>query len=229
VLRNFQRRRAELETLADGTPLGRWSHPQWWIDKLRDNYPEQWQEVLQAGLMHPPFTLRVNVRHTEVAGNLARLADAGMDVYSANGCLYCHSQQVRPAYLSTDIAKGLGPRRTVARDYIRSRPVFLGTMRTGPDLTNVGLRYSAEWQHRHLYEPAEVSKGSIMPAFRYLYRMQKIQGAPSADAVQGLTGPHAPKPGYEVVPTGDAKALVAYLLSLKRDYSLPEAPEETLE
>jgi 16S rRNA (cytosine967-C5)-methyltransferase len=78
VLRNFQRRRAELETLADGTPLGRWSHPQWWIEKLRDDYPEQWQEVLQAGLMHPPFTLRVNVRHTEVAGYLARLADAGM-------------------------------------------------------------------------------------------------------------------------------------------------------
>lgn len=160
---------------------------------------------------------------------LSGLADAGQDVYAASGCLYCHSQQIRPAYLSTDIAKGLGPRRTVARDYIRSRPAFLGTMRTGPDLTNVGLRYSAEWQHRHLYEPAEVSKGSIMPAFRYLYRMQKIQGAPSADAVKGLTGPNAPKEGYEVIPTGDAKALVAYLLSLRRDYALPEAPEETLE
>jgi 16S rRNA (cytosine967-C5)-methyltransferase len=83
VLRNFQRRRAELETLADGTPLGRWSHPEWWIDKLRDDYPEQWQEVLQAGLMHPPFTLRVNVRHTEVADYLARLADAGMAAHQS--------------------------------------------------------------------------------------------------------------------------------------------------
>lgn len=160
---------------------------------------------------------------------LSGIADAGQDVYAANGCLYCHSQQVRPAYLSTDIAKGLGPRRTVARDYIRSRPAFLGTMRTGPDLTNVGLRYSAEWQHRHLYEPGEISKGSIMPAFRYLYIMQKIEGAPSADALKDLTGPHAPKPGYEVVPTEDAKALVAYLLSLKRNYPLPESPEEALE
>jgi cytochrome c oxidase cbb3-type subunit 2 len=157
---------------------------------------------------------------------LSGLADAGQKVYAASGCLYCHSQQVRPAYLSTDIAKGLGPRRTVARDYIRSRPVFLGTMRTGPDLTNVGLRYSAEWQHRHLYEPAEVSKGSIMPAFRYLYKKRKIQGAPSADAIQGLVGPHAPGPGEEVVPTEEARALVAYLLSLRRDYALPEAPEE---
>lgn len=159
---------------------------------------------------------------------LSGLAEAGMQVYAANGCIYCHSQQVRPAYLSTDIAKGLGPRRTVARDYIRSQPVFLGTMRTGPDLTNVGLRYTEEWQHRHLYEPDVVSKGSIMPAFRYLYRMQKIQGQPSEDAVKDLAGPHAPPDGYEVVPTEDAKALVAYLLSLKRDYPLPEAPEEEI-
>jgi 16S rRNA (cytosine967-C5)-methyltransferase len=83
VLRNFQRRRAELETLADGTPLGRWSHPQWWIDKLRDNYPQQWQAVLQAGLMHPPFTLRVNVRHSSVSDYLARLADAGMTAHQS--------------------------------------------------------------------------------------------------------------------------------------------------
>jgi len=159
---------------------------------------------------------------------ISGLAEAGMQVYAANGCLYCHSQQVRPAYLSTDIAKGLGPRRTVARDYIRSKPVFLGTMRTGPDLTNVGLRYTEDWQHRHLYEPAEVSKGSIMPAFRYLYTMQKIEGEPSEDAIEGLQGPYAPAEGYEVVPTEDAKALVAYLLSLKRDYPLPEAPEEEI-
>ena len=157
---------------------------------------------------------------------ISGLADAGQRVYAANGCVYCHSQQVRPAYLSTDIAKGLGGRRTVARDYIRSKPAFLGTMRTGPDLTNVGLRYAADWQHRHLYEPGVVTKGSIMPSFRYLYRMQKIQGQPSADAVQGLQGPHAPPPGYEVVPTQQAVELVAYLLSMKRDYPLPEAPQE---
>jgi len=157
---------------------------------------------------------------------LSGLAEAGQRVYAANGCVYCHSQQVRPAYLSTDIAKGLGPRRTVARDYMREHPAFLGTMRTGPDLTNVGLRFAASWQHQHLYEPAEVTKGSIMPSFRYLYRMQKIQGVPSANAITGLTGPHAPRAGYEVVPTREAEALVAYLLSLRRDYPLPEAPEE---
>lgn len=160
---------------------------------------------------------------------ISGLAQAGQKVYAANGCLYCHSQQVRPAYLSTDIAQGLGPRRTVARDYMRLRPAFLGTMRTGPDLSNIGSRYAADWHHRHLYEPGVVVRGSIMPSFRFLYRMQKIQGAPSEDAIAGLEGPHAPPPGYEVVPTTEAKALVAYLLSRKIDYDLPEAPQENLE
>ncbi len=151
-------------------------------------------------------------------------AIAGQRIYAANGCLYCHSQQVRPDWLSTDIAKGLGPRQTVARDYMRDKPSFLGTMRTGPDLTNVGLRYDAKWQYRHLYEPGEVTPGSIMPAFRFLFREQPIAGQPSVEALE-LTGSHKPKPGFEIVPTERARILVAYLISLKRNYPLPEAPE----
>lgn len=154
------------------------------------------------------------------------LAVAGQRAYAANGCVYCHSQQVRFAPLSTDIAKGLGPRQTVARDYMREQPAFLGTMRTGPDLSNIGVRQPDEnWHHQHLYEPRTITDWSVMPSYRYLYKMRKIQGQPSDDAVQGLRGPHAPPPGYEVVPTDEAKALVAYLLSLKRNYPLPESPE----
>ena len=153
------------------------------------------------------------------------LAAAGQRVYAANGCLYCHSQQVRPAPLSSDIEKGLGPRRTVARDYLRAQPTFLGTMRTGPDLTNIGVRQpDANWHHRHLYDPRSVNDWSIMPSFRFLYKMRQIQGQPSDDAVKGLSGPLAPPAGWEVVPTDEAKALVAYLLSLKRNYPLPESP-----
>jgi len=154
------------------------------------------------------------------------LAIAGQRAYATNGCVYCHSQQVRLAPLSTDIAKGLGPRQTVARDYLRAQPAFLGTMRTGPDLSNIGVRQpDANWHHKHLYEPQTVTEWSIMPSFRYLYKMQKIEGQPSAVALKGLSGPHAPAPGYEVVPSDEAKALVAYLLSLKRNYPLPESPE----
>ncbi|MFZ4776615.1 MAG: cbb3-type cytochrome c oxidase subunit II [Terrimicrobiaceae bacterium] len=154
------------------------------------------------------------------------LAVAGQRIYAASGCVYCHSQQVRLAPLSSDIAKGLGPRHTVARDYLRAQPAFLGTMRTGPDLTNIGVRQpDANWHHRHLYEPQTVTDWSVMPSFRFLYKLQKIQGQPSDDAVKGLIGRNAPPEGSEVVPTDDAKALVAYLLSLKRNYPLPESPE----
>lgn len=157
--------------------------------------------------------------------SLSGLAVAGQKVYAANGCLYCHSQQVRLAPLSTDIQKGLGLRHTVARDYLRAQPVFLGTSRTGPDLTNIGVRQSdPNWHHLHLYEPQTVTPWSNMPSHRFLYKLQQIQGQPSDDAVKGLTGPHAPPPGYEVVPTDDAKALVAYLISLNRNYPLPESP-----
>lgn len=154
------------------------------------------------------------------------LAVAGQRVYAANGCVYCHSQQVRLAPLSTDIEKGLGPRHTVARDYLRAQPAFLGTMRTGPDLSNIGVRQpDANWHHQHLYDPRTVTGWSVMPSFRFLYKVRQIQGQPSEDAVKGLVGPDAPPAGFEVVPTDEAKALVAYLLSLKRNYPLPESPE----
>jgi len=152
------------------------------------------------------------------------LATAGQRVYAANGCVSCHTQQVRSGAFSTDVESKLGRRPTVARDYMRDNPAFLGNLRIGPDLTNVGLRSSdVNWFHRHLYEPTAVAPGSNMPSYRYLYENRKIAGHASANAVVGLTGPYAPKAGYEIVPSEDARLLVAYLLSLKRDYALPEA------
>jgi len=52
VLRNFQRRRAELEKIADELPSARWSHPDWWIAKLQAEYPAHWQAILEASLQH---------------------------------------------------------------------------------------------------------------------------------------------------------------------------------
>ena len=166
----------------------------------------------------------------EATGNLnppplSGLAIRGQQVYAASGCVYCHSQQVRQIGIGSDLERGWGARPTVARDYMRENPVFLGTMRTGPDLANIGARQSsAKWHHQHLYQPAVVSPGSIMPSFSYLYVTQKIQGQRSERALD-LLPPNVPPPGYEVVPSTDAEALVAYLLSLNRNYPQPEAPE----
>ena len=161
---------------------------------------------------------------------LAGLEAQGRRVYQANGCIYCHSQQVRPESFANnaDIQRGWGGRRTVARDYLYDRPHLMGTMRTGPDLSNIGERNpSPVWHHIHLYNPRITSPGSIMAPFAFLYEKRKIVGEPSDEALP-LEGEWAVEPGYQIVPTSDAKALVAYLLSLKKASAsnpLPEAKE----
>jgi cytochrome c oxidase cbb3-type subunit II len=160
---------------------------------------------------------------------LSGIEEHGRGVYMANGCIYCHSQYVRSEKLgdNSDIRRGWGGnhnRRSVSRDYLFDRPIQLGTMRTGPDLANVGTRWSDDWQHKHLYNPRMMIPGSIMPPFAFLYEVRKITGQPSRDALQ-LSGEWQPEEGYEIIPTGDAKALVAYLKSLNQNADLPEAHE----
>ncbi len=272
--------------------------------------------------------------------------ERGARVYAANGCVYCHSQQVRADYIADDIERKWGSRRSAPRDYIFDRPVFLGKMRMGQDLSNIGARapapeespspagaaspagapatqeaavssspaqaaspspatspatipgaspagspatapaaspgtspasaaspnaspppgqstgvaspspgqmanatpggsspiapsgqtpgapwpiqtaglpplYSAAWHHVHLYAPRSINLDSNMPAYRFLYEKRRIAGERSADALQ-LSGSDAPPGGWEVVPSYDAKCLVAYLLALNQSHPLKE-------
>jgi cytochrome c oxidase cbb3-type subunit II len=68
------------------------------------------------------------------------LAIQGRAVYVSLGCVSCHTQQVRPAGQGSDIARGLGVRPSVARDYALQPQVLLGERRLGPDLANYGAR-----------------------------------------------------------------------------------------
>jgi len=141
------------------------------------------------------------------------LIDRGRQVYQANGCLYCHSQQVSPRHFRRDQERGWGERRTVSSDYLRDKIALLGTMRTGPDLANIGLRNpSASWHSIHLYDPQLTSPGSTMPPFRFLF--EPVKDGAVADAF-------ALPDGTRVAPTADARALVAYLLSLKHSQGEP--------
>lgn len=161
------------------------------------------------------------------------MAQQGAEVYRREGCNACHSQLVRPAGFGYDLALGWGPRRTVAQDYLRDDPVMLGGVRIGPDLANIGLRLGAgdtnaqptmvAYQLRHLYDPRSAMPGSIMPAYRHLFRVKPLDGSPSPDALN-LAAELAPPEGFEVVPTDEARALMAYLLSLQSAVSLKEAP-----
>src|SRR5438309_9589393 len=71
------------------------------------------------------------------------MVERGARVYAANGCNYCHSQQVRADYAADDIERKWGDRRSAPRDYIFERQVFLGKMRMGQDLANIGAHAPA--------------------------------------------------------------------------------------
>lgn len=140
---------------------------------------------------------------------LTPLQAEGRDVYVANGCSYCHTQQVRP--LNQDKVFG---RPSARGDFVYQTPELLGSERTGPDLTNVGVRQpSAVWQNIHLYNPRAVVPESIMPAFDWLFEV--VDKAPAGVTAVPLPPAYAPKQGV-VIPTHMSEALVAYLLSLKQ-------------
>ncbi|MGH8729451.1 MAG: 16S rRNA (cytosine(967)-C(5))-methyltransferase RsmB [Burkholderiales bacterium] len=80
VLRRFLREKARLLERASQTEVGRFSYPQWWIDRIRKQYPEDFARILEAGNAHPPLTLRVNTRKTSVEECLRHLALAGAGV-----------------------------------------------------------------------------------------------------------------------------------------------------
>jgi len=154
------------------------------------------------------------------------LAKHGKEVYIDLGCMYCHSQQVRRPGFGADTERGWGNRQSVPRDYILQDRVVLGTMRTGPDLKNIGDRIpSTDWHHQHFYNPQITSPGSVMPPYAFLYRVQPVEDESHPNAVSiPESSPYHPGPGLEVIPTRRAEALVAYMLSLRLNYSLPEAP-----
>ena len=76
LLRAFLRERGSLEARIQADLEARYQHPRWWIDLLRQSYPERWEAVLAAGNSHPPMSLRVNARRTSVAEYQRRLAAA---------------------------------------------------------------------------------------------------------------------------------------------------------
>lgn len=163
----------------------------------------------------------VVIEETGQSYPVARSGEAlqGAEVYRANGCNYCHTQQVRPAGEGADLARGWGKRRTVARDYLRDQPVMLGNVRFGPDLANLGLRETnALPLLLKLYNPRIALPASSMPRYPYLFEQRRLKpgGGPSPEALP-LAGVFAPPPGFEVVPKPEAYTLVAYLLSLRSD------------
>ena len=152
------------------------------------------------------------------------LALQGRNVYVDQGCAYCHTQQVRPKGYGADVRRNWGNRRTVARDYMYEYPILLGTMRTGPDLANIGARQPArDWHYLHLYNPQITSAGSVMPRYPYLFRTIKAGEMVPAGAIP-LPAAFQSE-GTHILPTARGEQLVEYLRAQNRTFPLPEAKQ----
>ena len=137
------------------------------------------------GTTPPLYTGDTNVPFGQLVGYTAQ-QQRGRRVYQREGCMYCHSQQIRP--LRGEIARySIGT--SVApiadeREYIWDQPHFLGTRRIGPDLSREGGKYSDDWHYSHFYYPRQMVPGSIMPAFTWLFTdTDKTNPVPKQDAI----------------------------------------------
>lgn len=167
-----------------------------------------------------------------------RVAD-GARVYAANGCYLCHTQLVRPVYAGNDLYRpdwgglqfdedrGDTRRETNPYDFEGERFAQIGVNRIGPDLSNLGRRMDQRvatgedpqaWLFERLYNPRSDVKryNSTCPPHPFLFEKRKVQTTRSKDALSVHLAD-----GYELVPGSDAKALVSYLLSLKKDHPAP--------
>ncbi|HCA15583.1 MAG TPA: cytochrome-c oxidase [Alcaligenes faecalis] len=147
----------------------------------------------------------------------------GRAVYRGNGCITCHTQQPSTTGAGVaDASRGWG-RASVAGDYHYDDPPLLGTMRTGPDLFNIGVRQpSQDWHLGHLYDPRAYSPGSNMPPYRFLFEAKDPDQVQPNERVVSLPPDVAPA-GKVVVALPEALDLVVYLQSLKRVYPILSA------
>ncbi|MBR9915577.1 MAG: cytochrome c [Algicola sp.] len=154
----------------------------------------------------------------------------GKLVYIANGCVACHTQQVR----NIEMDKVWGERPGIPADYARVKrtdlwrntATLMGTERTGPDLTNIGKRQPSEaWNLLHLYQPRAVVDESVMPAYPWLFVVKSKLEPGDVEVVvpdkfrKNVTG--------KIVASKEALQLVAYLQSLVQTdlYAAQKSPE----
>ena len=173
----------------------------------------------------------------------------GGKIYQSNGCYACHTQLIRPTYAGHQIwrddiagvtipADGIDTRReTTQYDYAGEKDAQIGLMRMGPDLSNLAYRaekYAAktnmsaeQWLIEHLYNPRNneirLGKGgekldmswSNCPSQRQMFKTVPMNGQGDRLALKATKG------GKQIVPKEDARVLVNYLMSMRRDDAVP--------
>jgi cbb3-type cytochrome oxidase subunit 1/cbb3-type cytochrome oxidase cytochrome c subunit len=152
--------------------------------------------------VYPAFELHRQMARTTPVGAHLTLTEAemhGRQLYGADGCAYCHSQQVR--FTTADIQR-FGP-PTEAWETQNQFPQMWGTRRIGPDLARETGKRSKDWQLVHLYNPRYIVPDSMMPSYPWVF-----DGSPDR-------------------PSQDALDIVAYLNTLGRAKAESSPPPAT--
>lgn len=85
ILRNFLRSAPDLLDKAARKPIGRYNHPEWWIEEIQHQYGKEVSaSILDAGNQHPPMTLRVNRKRVTAEDYLARMSELGIQARRIN-------------------------------------------------------------------------------------------------------------------------------------------------
>jgi len=161
--------------------------------------------ILIGGIieMVPTFLIKSNIPTITSVKPYTPLEVHGRDIYIREGCVGCHSQMIRPFRSEVQRYDPKGGEYSKAGEYVYDHPFLWGSKRTGPDLQRTGGKYADSWHYRHMLTPQEVSTGSIMPAYPWLYE-QEIDKSSTAARINALRTVGVPYPeGYEDIANDD--------------------------
>ncbi|WP_299123835.1 cytochrome-c oxidase, cbb3-type subunit I [uncultured Winogradskyella sp.] len=124
--------------------------------------------ILIGGIVQiiPTIVVKSNIPTISSVKPYTPLELEGRDLYIREGCVGCHSQMIRP-FRSEVERYG---EYSKAGEFVYDHPFLWGSKRTGPDLHRVGGKYLDSWHFKHMYDPQQMSTGSIMPAYQWLIR-----------------------------------------------------------
>ncbi len=151
--------------------------------------------VLVGGLveMIPTFLVKSNIPTISSVKPYSPLELQGRDIYIREGCNNCHSQMIRPFRSETERYGEYSK----AGEFVYDHPFLWGSKRTGPDLHRVGKKYPNVWHFLHMDDPRQISPGSIMPRYPWLFT-QDLDISTTAKKISVMRSLGVPYPlGYE--------------------------------
>ncbi len=150
----------------------------------------------------PTFMIKSNVPTIASVKPYTPLELQGRDIYIREGCNVCHSQMIRPFRFETERFGEYSK----AGEFVYDHPFLWGSKRTGPDLAREGvdkLKKPNSWHFRHMIAPADVSTGSLMPAYPWLAE-NKLDTSSTSKKIRVMTGFGIPYPkDYHLVANKD--------------------------